>query len=290
MSLKKCLGLVSVATLTVGSIWGMGCSSTITAPPASGDDGSTDSPIIIIDSGNHDVISFDTGPQPDGTGGSCTPGDVTAFKPTFYAPAGPYSGACSTAQLAALDAACINTATSSTANCSAWQMDAANKSCNGCFIGQETVTTNQAPILAVANPGEANFNNVGGCIYIADPNNATQQACGKAVQAQFQCELAACLGTTYGGVGSGCNLTAPSATMADLNALDNCLMAADAAGCATYVTAATNCENNLVDGGTGQLQVCLDGFTMTATDTQFLAVINLFCGTNSDGGTDAGGQ
>jgi MYXO-CTERM domain-containing protein len=239
-------------------------------------------------------------PLPDTVdGGACAPGSVSAFAPTFFPPAGPYAGVCSSTQITALIAACIDPATSNATACQSWERDINNSTCNTCFLGQATATTNQAVILSVVNPGEANFNNVGGCIYNADPTNAAQRMCGQSVQASFQCELAACLGSAYGGVGGGCVLPQPPSP-SDVTALNNCMMAADTTVCASYASAATACQGALADAGTGSVQVCDEGFSPTATDAQFAAVMNLFCGAslsvdggvNPDAGadTDAGSQ
>ncbi len=298
MSLKKIIGVASVATLFGVSMYGMGCSSATTIGN-------------ILDSGptrdtslpDNNVPSFDSGGDTGGgdSGASCSPLTLTNFTPvTITAMNNPV---CTHDQIVKAVAECFNNATATNATCTAYLAVPANKTCllscmispyltkNGkgaAFSGNPVPPANGpwGSLIEVANPGVVgDFFNIGGCIQLADP---AQADCGAKVNAQFQCEVSACGGNCpVPSVQGTPNAQQQAAITAAQNAFQSCVTAADAATCKPFADASTTCLNTFPDGG-GAASLCLNGDLgsndPTISDAAFIKLADLFCG-GADGGT-----
>ncbi len=186
-------------------------------------------------------------------------------------------GTCTDTQLNDLIAACFDSQQASAAACGAWEHDPANQACAACWLGPVTATKSWAPFLYADNPGETDYINIGGCVALADPSNVT---CGKAVQAELQCELKACL--------QQCTVPAFSADAGNASRVEDassalyaCYSAADQGGCQSYASAASACAAGIEDGGTSAF--C---FAANKDSGSLLQLFQLACGTVqvADGG------
>jgi hypothetical protein len=172
---------------------------------------------------------FDAGGAPQAQ--SCVPGDVPTFAPLWRPPPGPQVGACTSTQVSAALAACFS-AGSTGQDCQSWaQAGAEAAACLDCLVGPVTSRA-WGPVVYVNDLGGAAFANVGGCVALADP---TQTPCGQAIQAAFECEMAACLAL--------CPMPQTASQMTT-DALTACFRAADGAGCSSYAAAASACVAN----------------------------------------------
>jgi hypothetical protein len=158
---------------------------------------------------------------------------------------------CTTDQLTAFYAACIDPATAGLATCQAFsQSDAANAACAACVVTPESAS-NYGPLI---DQGSLITENVGGCIELTDPNGLP---CAKSQQALGGCELAAC--------------EANCPVHDDTSALDECTAAAAMAGCEMFADQAS-CVLDIAEAGTSTACV-------SATFRDFYdAVVPLFCG------------
>jgi hypothetical protein len=237
------VGVISAMASLCALVAGNGCSASSAASPISPGGPGTDSGSPASDSSPTGVDSASGAdssvPSMDG-GGTCFPGQVTNFMPTWHPPVGPYLGLCSDMQIVKLIAACFAPAAAQQ-TCDAWLADATNATCLGCWAGPASTTAaSWAPFLYADNPGQSDYVNVAGCLELADP---TQTLCAHALEAAFSCELAACLD----------NCSVPmSGTMAEqmaaTNALQACMSQADSGGCYPLAMAAAPCIPTL-DGG-----------------------------------------
>ncbi len=189
MSLKKIIGLVSVAALGGVSIYGMGCSS---SSPAGNPGGGTDA-------------GKDTGTKPDSSvadtgGGDTSPGDDSGgdagmtcsaskpFTPIKWAPPTPFGqGACTAAEIMAWT-------TSSNANTMTGIGMSGNAACDACIMTPDTAAAH-GPVVTGTQGGmtffeEANF---GGCIADVDGQKAAG-SCGNTVNTQQDCLVLECGG------------------------------------------------------------------------------------------------
>jgi hypothetical protein len=202
---------------------------------------------------------------------ACGPADVAAFVPTWDPPTGPHLGACTEAQLQALISACFS-AFATEENCTAWEEEPANQACLGCWSGPVTATR-WAPYLYVNNPGETDYVNVAGCVALADPDKLP---CAEALEAAFQCELAACLGP--------CpvpNIGTPEQIETAEEALGDCQDRSDQGGCEALVAQGTACGVPLEDAGPAAF--C---FLTGRQTTALLQLFALVCGAKDGGPED----
>ncbi len=204
----------------------------------------------------------DSGPPPPQDSGAplppppCGPSDVSMLMPSWKPPVGPNAGACSDAQLTSLVASCF-TKTSSFAMCNAWLHDPNNQTCFGCWQGPVSAAM-WAPFVYARTPGETDYVNIGGCVALADP---AQLACGQAIQAEFECEMQACLNacpipaepspSADGGEGGAPDAGTFDAAVVE-GAVQNlyaCFNYVDQTGCSRYVQAVAACAPALEDAG-----------------------------------------
>jgi len=184
-------------------------------------------------------------PPPEDVGGTCTPGDVMTFTPTWHPPTGPYTGACTDAQLDALIKDCF-VAAATAGTCNAWLADSNNTACTACWVGQPSPTAmSWAPFLYVDNPGQVDFVNVAGCLVLADPSLYT---CAHSIEAMFTCDLAACQ--------ANCPVPQNASTVdveAAESTLSACFEAANETGCEQFAELAAPCipspDAGFVDAG-----------------------------------------
>ncbi len=225
-----------------------------------GHDAAADS--SVVDSSVVDTAAPDTG-----TVVICQPGTLAGFTATPIAAVN-NPGACTSGQVNSMVTQCLDP-TSTQASCLAWQGVTANEDClTNCPVFSTYSATNVTPgvspppamgpwgpFIAVLNPGESDFFNLGACVTLADP---TQQPCGDALTEQLECEYYACA--------SNCSIPAPPAdpTAAE-TAYNDCAIAADgcpASGngpctgvCGGYVNTVSSACGNV----TGPALFCLDG-------------------------------
>lgn len=218
-------------------------------------DGGSDAGGPATDAGHHDSGGGggwgDSGsPSPTDSGArdggpACGPQSVSTFTPTWHPPAPAHRGDCTAQQLTDFYNACFGpSATSST--CSAF-MNApadAGPSCARCAMSQVSDST----YSAVVSSSNLSWINVSGCIDVLDPGALS---CAQSVQANDQCEFAAC-----GSCGA---------------AYDTCTAAADQGGCKPYATAAA-CSEALADAGA--VSPCIAPDFASA----FVKVGMVFCG------------
>jgi len=120
------------------------------------------------------------------TAGACSPQDVTTFKPAWVPPVARL-GQCTSAQIAAFFAACIDAVTGQAAACEAFRTSASNATCVGCLVTDSTASAYGA---SIAIPGVDSYQiNAPGCIALAEPCN---QPCAEALLAELLCGYASC--------------------------------------------------------------------------------------------------
>ena len=202
----------------------------------------------------------------------CGPDDAATFTPVWNPPVGPHEGACTTAQLASLVAACF-AAFATVDNCTAWEDEPANLKCLGCWAGP-TTASRWAPYLYAKNPGESDYLNVSGCVALADP---AAVPCAKKLEAALECELAVCL--------PSCpvpNAASPDETATAEEALGGCYDRVDEGRCSAYASAASACAPALE--GAGPAAFC---FAASGNTNALLDFFTLACG---PGAADAAGR
>jgi hypothetical protein len=145
--------------------------------------------------------------------------------------------------------------------CNAWRAEGIADACIACLLSPAASRV-WAPIITTL--GNVELFNIGGCIALADP---TQLACAQAVQAAFECEMAACF--------SLCALPDSGQPVATLGALDGCFQAAASAGCAAYATSAQACTEDA-----GATSFC---YRAPQDDSALVELFGLACG-QVDGG------
>lgn len=211
---------------------------------------------------------LDSGPVP-----VCAPGPVTSFKPTWHAPRAKMS-ACSGTQIASY-LKCIDDAAAAPgttpASCAEWggTLSTADKTCLTCLSSNEA-DAQWGPLIAL--PTEQLLN-VPGCLALAE-GKTDGSGCGGLLQAEQQCDHAACLPTCETG------------TMAGVTAEVSCEAQANTAStgvCASYATAAA-CAGTIQTGGDAGTAAEMACFGLTGgagsgtSDSEFTAVAMAFCG------------
>jgi hypothetical protein len=210
----------------------------------------------------------DPAPTPFDAGGGgasdsavqCQPGEVSSFAPEWRPPAGVLAGACSAAQLDMAADACFG-AKATVEACDAWRASGSADGCLACLLSPAASRV-WAPIITTL--GNVELFNVGGCIVLADP---TQLGCAQAVQAVFECDMAACF--------SLCALPDSGQPFATQEALDGCFKAAESSGCTAYAKSAAACV-----GDAGTASFC---YRATQDDGALVQLLGLACG-QGDGG------
>jgi hypothetical protein len=238
--------------VVAASSWGAACgvvTGTTSGSPGAG-------PAVTFDASAGGFAVIDAGPV-------CHPSDLLTYVPGSYKPAAIPSSVClgddGGPTWDAFYDACLGP-NKDTTSCDAYQASPENAACAACIVTPFTDGT-LGPIL---DYGEFVGGNVAGCIELAAP---TEIACARAVQAQTDCELAACQ--------ANCPVSDPTS----LTARDACTMAADMAGCSSFVQAASACRAAEADAGTAA--PCAPAAFKDFYDL----VVPLFCGQS---GEDAG--
>jgi hypothetical protein len=175
---------------------------------------------------------------------TCAPGSVAGFSPTWIPP-GHHAGACTAAQIDGYFQACL-ASDSTTASCNTFKNSAAT--CASCVAPSGAQAS--GPIV---KHGQISEENVGGCVAIAD---AAHVDCAKQIQAQQECELAAC---------EDACITSDPASFGRYLA---CAKQADAAGCKPFVA---TCFGDLND----KSQTCFNGNSFS---DGFHTIAAIFCG------------
>jgi hypothetical protein len=190
---------------------------------------------------------FDGGACPAPVTGSCGPGSLAGFAPTWRPPTGAHQALCTGAMISQIyndcfvmvdPTACID--------------DESNfASCFNCLFTDETAPS-WGPLVDQAS-GISEIN-ISGCIALLEPCNL---ACAQAYQYSYQCEVAAC--------DSNC-------ASSSINQYDNCTVTADDCSCQTYFDPA-QCEANIT--GSHPAASCT---TQTTFQAYYNVVAPLFCG------------
>ncbi|MGO9714781.1 MAG: hypothetical protein ACLQBL_38400 [Polyangiaceae bacterium] len=212
--------------------------------------------------------TLDSGPLP-----VCAPGPVTSFTPTWHPPRTPTSSCTSTQIDSYLE--CLDDAAtmSNPPSCAEWsgQLSSTDATCLTCLISNET-DAQYGPLVLL--PTETLIN-VAGCIALAE-GKVDGSGCGGALQADEQCQFAACLPSCVTDTTS--QIAAAVACEAQANTVG---VDAGANGvCATYATKAS-CAASMelgVDGGTPAEQSCFGGGADAGSNAEFEAVALAFCG------------
>lgn len=264
------------AVMAVASGFAVACSSANTKAEPRADSGSDASG----DAGTSADVVVDVGP--------CVPGSVSKFSPTPVAPL--VFRACSdTNDIPQFIGNCYSDA-GTEKTCVTWKDLGANFTCNACLntvYGETNVSPPPAllpvpapswgPAVAIYNPGESDWLNVGGCVRVSDPDAG--HACGTALTNAFECEFYACAAVP------GCSVPEyPAAAQPRLGELENCFAAAASGVCSSYAdTAKSECASytDAGDGDAGPAAFCFRGATDTAALTTLL--------TQQCGGGDGGG-
>lgn len=210
-------------------------------------------------------------------GASCSPGDVLTFQPVPIAPQ--KKAACTDAQISSLVSSCFSKDTSSKPACDAWAQDAknANDCYLGCIVNAFSPTVGGAakgpwgPIVAILNPGESNWFNIGGCVSVTDQAN---MACGDQITAAFECGYAACEANCPVPKGGSDPASVTSAT----SALFACFMAANKGGCKMFDEAASSCAQSLGDAGAGSFCFDVGSSDHAVADAATIKFFGAFCG------------
>ncbi len=264
-------GLVLVASSFAGGLV-VACSS-----PTSGV-GPSDSGPTGSDAPQAADVVVDVGP--------CEPASVSGFAPTAVAPI--VAPACSdTAQIPVFLGDCYSEA-GTQAGCSNWQGLPANFSCAySCLntpYGAQSVTPGAmppqplaqwGPTVAIPNPGQSNWLNLGACMAVADPSTEGQ-GCATALTNSFECAYFACIAVP------GCSVPNPPESelgQERLKALQACFAAAGKGVCSSYQDSVKSaCAD--ADAGPG-------AFCFSAATDDSAALTKML--TQECGGGDGGG-
>jgi hypothetical protein len=206
----------------------------------------------------------DSGPLP-----LCAPGSVAAFVPKWHPPRAKTS-ACTKTQIDSyLQCLSDATATLDPSSCAEWSgtMTPTDQACLACISSNES-DPSYGPLVAL--PTEL-LVNVAGCLALAE-GKTDGSGCGGALQADEQCQRAACLPSCP--TTSTAQLAAEAACETAANALASDAGAGGA--CATFVPPA-QCAGAIeqTDAGTPAEKAC---FGAGGANAQFEGVALAFCG------------
>jgi hypothetical protein len=185
-------------------------------------------------------VLIDASPPPP----SCpTPADVSTFTAPAFTPPAVKKGACTDQQIQDLYAACF--ASNATA-CNSFEQN--NAACAACVM-----TTPNAPGPLVQQSNGIVALNVAGCVAIVT-GDSSSTSCAAGVQANFDCE------------GAACDAQCPVVDQPSFQLYQQCTQAAEAGGCSKYAQAQCG-----LDAGASQcaVQDFKDGF---------FAIVPLLCG------------
>jgi hypothetical protein len=222
-----------------------------------GDDAvdASDELIPGIDGAFPDVGTLDgsDGALPACDQGVCpSPASVSGFAPTWKPPTGAHQNACTTALIDEYYTDCL--AEGGTQDCSAFDTDAAHEACQSCLVSNFT-----DPQWAALVYGEGEIEtNTSGCIALLDPAAID---CAMAVQAEDQCQHAACDAICGAGNASG------------FDDWVTCSAAANGCDCGSWFQGA-DCVKSLA-GAQNPAAPCLVGQTF---QDYYYSVAAVFCG------------
>jgi hypothetical protein len=219
----------------------------------------SDQPTPTWDGSAADADAGVAGPGTGADANACLPGDVGTYQPVAFHPASAaWQGLCPPDLITGFYDACLGPLATPSA-CAAFKADRAAGRCASCILTLDT-SSHYGPLV---DHGTFITTNVAGCIELTDPAGLS---CAKSLQALGGCELAACE--------ANCPVQDPTSRAV----YDQCVVAADQAGCRSYAALAA-CANDEVDAGLAQN--CLIG---TFADF-YTKVVPLFCGAPQvDGG------
>jgi hypothetical protein len=188
------------------------------SPPVdSGQDSGSPPPVDSGGGGDSSIMC------PNPVSGTCGPGNVSGFTPTWKPPTGMHQGACAAGDISAIYADCLSAA----ADPLLCSIDQSNyPACYACLFSAPTAAS-WGPFVNQTN-GLISIN-MGGCIDLVDPGH---QACAQSAEAQYECELQSCE--------ANCNVT----DQASYNLYAMCLQTTDACGCRPEAIAGA-CVNSL---------------------------------------------
>lgn len=187
-------------------------------------------------------------PPPD-AGVACAPADVSGFVPSPVHPYFDHAGVCSSQQLSDYYAACF----SSSANaqqCNAFTTQ--NQACVSCMMTSRTSAT-WGTLLADPSSPIVDLD-IAGCVAIVS-GDSSSTSCAQKLDDVAQCESAACA--------ANCPVT----DGASFQAYTQCVQAADAGGCAKFVSAECSWD-------AGALATC----EVTDFQAGYQTFAPLFCG------------
>lgn len=259
MSLKKCIGLVSVAI--VGGAIAIGCSSTSSTTT------DTDAGPGVVDSGpKKDSAPVDTtdSSTPSGDGGACQPQAVTGYTPVSYGTPAQVN-VCSQAEITQIanDCSADLTAAACLATLAGTSPTKISAACLACAVTPTTAKPGAGPIVKLAD-GTYDINN-GGCIDLI----SGVPGCGDGYLGLTGCEFQACSDASCG-------------TDPNVDPFKSCRFATEATGgvCKTYVYSAA-CQKGLQKPAVGT--TCFGQALPLFTN-----LVKTTCGTTPTAPTDAG--
>lgn len=194
--------------------------------------------------------------------GTCWPQNETGFTATWVPPLGPHANACTSAQVTAFYDDCYGTNATAT-TCTTFEGDATNASCLSCLSTDHTASK----YGALVDYGNVSSVNTAGCLAAAEPCNLT---CAQAMQADLECENAACDPT------SACDVV----DQTSFNTYQSCVTQADSmCGCSGY-SASAQCVSQIDSGAHAAYADCFgSNDPSTATFQQMYTAVAMFlCG------------
>ncbi|MGA7124255.1 MAG: hypothetical protein WBY94_29405 [Polyangiaceae bacterium] len=243
----------------VVGLFGSGCGGAVTdtAAAESGDSGLASArggPDSGGGRGAHGSFDGSSGPVACGGGACPSPGNVSAFVPTWRPPSGAHQGQCTPALIDEYYQNCLSVGGTQACDAFGGGADQAHQTCAGC-ISSNFGDPTWGPLVRSGGVVETNGS---GCIALVDPSAID---CAKAVQANDECEHAACDPVCRAG------------SAAAFDQWDQCGAAANTCGCGSWF-AASNCVQDIAADG-GLAAQCLVGQTF---QDFFSVTAAVFCG------------
>jgi hypothetical protein len=202
-----------------------------------------------------------TGVTPCGDTGVCAPASPFSYVANWHPFTAPVSGACTTAELQKLVAACFASGRNAEL-CRGLLASGTSETCLACLV-TPVADGDWGPIVTSDNPGATPFFNVSSCVASA---GSPELACAMSIQAVFACQLAACV--------DSCSVGSSGDIAAEQSALAGCMQSAATNGdCKSYASVALSCANALLDAG--KATDCLES---SPTASEVLASLTLACG------------
>jgi hypothetical protein len=242
--------LAPVAVLLLASACSSSKPETAAAAPGAGAQSAA-----VVDASTDVRTDVEAGGDADAAADAPPPYDAAACQaalaPGFQAVSVPplINKVCSSTQIGSFVQACLGTDLST---CASWTQDPANDTCfHHCIVSPYSSTpavpgmtppppmAAWGPIIDTQNPGDATWFNVGGCIALADP---TQASCGQDLGQRFQCEYAACT--------ANCPIPTQGSQEQWTYDYQSCVQSADYGPCQTYAAkVSTSCTLSSPDAG-----------------------------------------